>query len=481
MYKRIPGNDEYKLSLDGKFLNMNDEECTPLVQNGFLNIRMYEKDYLIDSTWLSLLAHFETELPECFKERLGDIYFQDTQKELTRSPSGKVMRFKKPMVIDRKYRVVPGFTRFAVSRDGEVLDLRTWRITKIYKPGNDKNYPSITIYNPDKGIHHSVYIHRLVALAWVANCCFITKPVVNHKDGNKNNFRSSNLEWVSYSDNSKHAVSSGLRPDAVKCKIRNVHTCEVREFQSFSSACVYMGINDRTKISAVMYQKKHKLVKETFEVKLADDTSPWFYEKYVLGEVSGRYTLLLTYEDGRVEEYPDVRTFKKKFKIWNTSNITELISKFKSVYPNIEVSLIDGFKMGAVQAYELKTGEIFEADGIRQMTRLIGLSYIVIRSALKNEGTKVTKGYAFRYKSDKPWDKNFTYHENNAWCVTAIHRKTGETKKFESLRKAAKFFERDRSFIKKCLDKEWLYGNWKIKAEKLESAASNRNIGRKPL
>lgn len=75
---------------------------------------------------------------------------------------------------------------------------------KLLKPGKGKNgYLTLSLCVDGEKSNHSV--HRLVALAFIENPDHKTQ--VNHKDGNKHNNVAQNLEWVTVSENAKHAYS----------------------------------------------------------------------------------------------------------------------------------------------------------------------------------------------------------------------------------------------------------------------------------
>lgn len=102
-------------------------------------------------------------------------------------------------------------TEYKVSNEGQVYSEKS----KIYLIQNDDGHGYLKVTLWVDGEQTSEKVHRLVALAFLPR--LLSQVEVNHKDGNKQNNNVSNLEWLSHSDNMKHAWITGLMQKGSEC------------------------------------------------------------------------------------------------------------------------------------------------------------------------------------------------------------------------------------------------------------------------
>lgn len=126
------------------------------------------------------------------------------------------------------WKDVEGFENYQVSNQGEIRS-KGWEQTikgnggtvytrnkqpkTLKQYDNGRGYKFVCLYK-NNGKQKQLLVHRIVAKHFCEG--FKEGLHVNHKDGNKENNKSSNLEWVTRSENMLHAVENGLLTPTVK-------------------------------------------------------------------------------------------------------------------------------------------------------------------------------------------------------------------------------------------------------------------------
>lgn len=165
-----------------------------------------------------------------------------------------------------EWRDIKGYEgMYQVSNLGQVKSLERWthfkngkkprlekeRILKLVT--HHKGYFKAQLRKNDK--MKAYFVHRLVAEAFIPNP--EGKSQVNHKDGIKTNNKTTNLEWVTQSENLKHSYHilgvhkksvEAMHAPRIKAKSKPVDVYDsdgnlIREYSSQASAAKDLGVS----------------------------------------------------------------------------------------------------------------------------------------------------------------------------------------------------------------------------------------------
>ena len=138
---------------------------------------------------------------------------------------------------------IKGFDKYQVSNLGNVRHKKNG-IVKTFV--NEKGYHRVHLWSGKNRI--TKRLHRLVAEAFIENPNNLKE--VNHIDEDKNNNKSSNLEWCSRQQNIEHSIRSG-RFKIVSVNQYDKNNGRVGSYKSVSEAERATGIS-RTHICKVI-------------------------------------------------------------------------------------------------------------------------------------------------------------------------------------------------------------------------------------
>ena len=151
-------------------------------------------------------------------------------------------------------------TNYFVNRSGVIIKIKKDGKKYTMKPYQKKSgYMVVTLHVLKN--EYKIYVHRIVALAFIDNPFY--RDEINHIDGDKTNNNVDNLEWCTHKENMDHAVKHGLIMKSTKSKLCK-HTkkdiervCKLIESNKYQ----LMEISDITGISRPLISDiKNKLI-----------------------------------------------------------------------------------------------------------------------------------------------------------------------------------------------------------------------------
>jgi hypothetical protein len=90
---------------------------------------------------------------------------------------------------------------YQISSHGKVRSISSGNEMSIFS--DNRGYQRVALRK--NGFQKKIRVHRLVCISFLPNPD--NKPFVNHKDGNPSNNNIENLEWVTNSENVRHAYT----------------------------------------------------------------------------------------------------------------------------------------------------------------------------------------------------------------------------------------------------------------------------------
>jgi len=144
-----------------------------------------------------------------------------------------------------KGKSIQGFPNYEITRDGRIWNKKLEIYMKPFEnilKHRPNNQPYLRISLSNGKTRKKFMVHRLVAMAHIPNP--ENKPFVNHKNGNKQDNRVGNLEWISNRENCIHASKNGL----IKKKITDKQVREIRDgFEDWTQKAVanHFGVSRR--------------------------------------------------------------------------------------------------------------------------------------------------------------------------------------------------------------------------------------------
>ncbi len=174
-----------------------------------------------------------------------------------------------------EYKRIPGFGIYKISENGHIVcnieNEDQFEVETLKSKTSKGFYYVVSIFN-NKLNKKFMSVHQLVCITFNGPPPSDDKVYdVNHKDGNKLNNHYSNLEWLSHSENTIHALKEGLRADNIPIEVHDHLEDKTTTYYSIIEMCRSMNLPRSVGYPIIgRYRENKFLSRYTFNVNISD-------------------------------------------------------------------------------------------------------------------------------------------------------------------------------------------------------------------
>jgi hypothetical protein len=305
---------------------------------------------------------------------------------------------------------IPNYENYYVFPDGKIYNTKTKILHNL--TNNAAGYVQVGLSKNNKVKHF--LLHVLVAKAFIDNP--ENKEFVNHKDGNKQNNDIINLEWVTNSENIRHAIDTGLLKIEKPVIQYDLNFNEINRFKSITEA-VEKTSTSYNSISQVCSKKQHTANNFIWKFEInnnKEENDEKNNKNYILKEREKNGCKGIIQHDLENDE----------------KNNKNYILKERGK---------NGCK-GIIQ-YDLENNELERFDSIKEAEEQTGTSAKRISANIRNSG--IAGGYIWKFINE---EDNITKHFN---CIVQYDLENTEIERFKTITEASEKSKISRTSISK--------------------------------
>lgn len=412
----IPQTNNHSINTTGVIIDGNNQTLInytnttgTLVTN--ISIGDNQKEYSI--VFLIALAFHPMYVPLKQWDKITVIHIDNDESNI--HPDNLTWYFKDGVPFDgaARYRVIPGYTQYAINRKGVVVKCSNYRFIQGYKTSS--GYVDYKLNN-DKDVRVNTGRHRLLCLAWkpwIHKSNDVSTLQVNHDNGIPGSDDLKNLEWSTPTENLQHAYDTGLRSDNVPVLVRNINTGLVTRYNSYRECGDDLGYNDST-IYRWLLIKGQPIYLEELQFKLESDSSSWRTpqsDEITMSVRGGIAVLVKNTITGKVTKYKSSKECAIALKCSHVAVWKRARDSRQLVYPGglqfklhtdttpwrTVITNVPEVKFNRpVKSIHLITGDVIIHKSATACSNKLNLSRTSIRRCLAKPD-KTFKGYKFSY------------------------------------------------------------------------------------